>query len=112
MVVLNSDQDETIKSEFEEQSVLKFKYEHEKARSLVLLDTVVTSFQTDFHTGVYTKNTNADDCINYQSETQKVIKLQLSKLSFIGATISHLTGQLLTWKSKKVNSSQPAKTFR
>ena len=62
MVVQSSEQADTIKSNFEEHLVLKSTCEHEKARSLVFLDTVVTRFQTDFHTSVFTKDTNAGDC--------------------------------------------------
>ena len=57
MVVQSSEQVGAIKSKFEEQSVLKFMCELEKARSTVFLDTVVTRFQTVFHIAVYTKDT-------------------------------------------------------
>ena len=79
MVVQSSEQVDAIKSKFEELSVLKFKCEHEKARSLVFLDTVVTRFQTDFHTAVYTKDTNAGDCINYKSACPERYKVAVIK---------------------------------
>ena len=94
-VVQSLEQVAAIKSKFEEQSVLNFTCALKKARSLVFLDTVVTRFQKDFHTAVYTKDTNA----------QNVTKLQLLKLCFIGVTMSHLTEQVLIWRSNEQNSS-------
>ena len=79
MFVHISEQFDAIKNRFEEQSVLKFTCELEKARSLVFLDTVVTRFQTDLHTAVYTEDTNADDSINYKSACPDRYKVAVIK---------------------------------
>ena len=75
MVAQIREQAETIKSKFEEQLALKFTLKHEGARSLFFLDTVVTSFRTDFHAAVNTKDNIAGDCINYKSACPKRYKV-------------------------------------
>ena len=79
MVVQNWEQVETIKSNFEEHSELKFTHEHEKAKSLFFMDTVVTRLQTDFHTAIYTKNTITCNYTSYKIACPERYKVAVIK---------------------------------
>ena len=52
---------------FENNSVLKFTYEKEKAEKLSFLDCLVQKLEHAFKTTVYVKATHAGDCMNYKS---------------------------------------------
>ena len=57
----------SIKSKFEQESVLKFTIEYEKNKQLAYLDTLVNRTPLYFKTSVYIKTTNFGDCLNYSS---------------------------------------------
>ena len=58
---------ETIKSQFETHSSLKFTYEVESNKKLAFLDTLIAREKQSLSTTVYTKKTSTGECINYNS---------------------------------------------
>ena len=70
---------ELLKKKFELNSVLKFTYENEKCEKLEFLDCTVTRMNEKFHTGVYVKDTNNGDCINFRSACPERYKIGVIK---------------------------------
>lgn len=58
---------ESLKSYFEEHSVLKFTYEVEINKKIPFLDIMVTRSPESLSTTVYRKPTNSNECLNYNS---------------------------------------------
>jgi len=67
LLVDNVDQIDSIKRQFEENSVLKFTHELEKSKQLPFLDSLIRIHGNKIQTSVYIKSTNFGDCINYKS---------------------------------------------
>jgi hypothetical protein len=65
LLVENSNQLVTLKTLFENNSVLKFTYEEEKNNKLHFLDVLINNMNGSISTSVYTKSTSTGDCINY-----------------------------------------------
>ena len=79
VAVENAELLELIKNEFESKSVLQFTYENEKCEKLTFLDCIVTRMNEKFHTGVYVKDTNNGDCINFKSVCPERYKIGVIK---------------------------------
>ena len=58
---------ESLKTYFEDHSVLTFTYEIEINKKLPFLDVLVERKDGELHTAVYRKSTNTGECINYNS---------------------------------------------
>ena len=59
---------DSIKSLFEDQSVLKFTYETSNENKIPFLDTLIDTSRNTFHTKVYHKTTDLGQCLNANSQ--------------------------------------------
>lgn len=103
---------ETIKSKFEDSSVLNFTYEIENNKCISFLDVNVKKGDNKLETSVNVKKTHSGDCINFRSiapERYKigVIKTMINRAYLICSTYQSLHQELERLQQLFTNNKFP-----